>query len=63
LAANHALFQLAQVVNHLTIYQMVSVRHAPTVVKVVTAWMTVLHVSQTILVYMQDVLSNVMVIV
>jgi hypothetical protein len=63
MAAKHALVQLAQVVNHLIFYQMVFVRHAPKIVKAVTATMIVLHVRQINMVYLQDVLSIVMVTV
>jgi hypothetical protein len=63
LAANYVPVQIAQVVNHLTFYQMDSVHHVPEIVKTVTAGMIVLYVSQISMVYMQDVLSTVMVIV
>jgi hypothetical protein len=63
LAANHVLVQRAQVVNHLTFHQMAIVHNVPIIVKAVTFGMSVLHVSQIVMVYMQDVLSNVIVIV
>jgi hypothetical protein len=56
LAASYVPFQLAQVANHLSFYQITCVYHVPKIVTAVTAWMTVLYASQASLVYKQNVI-------